>query len=493
MLPGAAGPGTLGPMDYKWKALIAVCFGTYMATMDFSIVNVGLPTLSREFNEPADRVVWATLISSLVVTGLTLTAGRAGDLFGRKRLYITGWVIFTVGMGVAGFAQTIEQLVAFRFLQSIGVALAIANGNAIVTAAFPDSERGRALGMTGAVVGAGLMSGPILGGVILSFFGWQALFYLRVPIGLISMTMAFLYIRDEPPSTTTNRRLDIPGAVALFATLSTALLAVNRGREWGWLSPEILGLFATAALSLMAFLRIEMRTAGPVLALGLFRERSFSVGVLSLALNFVGQSAVTFLMPFYLVNVRDYTTAQTGLIISTVPLMMLLLSPVSGYVSDRWAFRLQPTIGIALVSIGLLSLATIHETTPVSMIILRLALVGVGTSVFMSPNSSQIMGSVPRAMLGTASASVATARNVGNATGLALGSAVLTAVATAAAGISGVKVDDLPEAAVLDGVQAAFLAAAIASATAIAASALRGRRAGGPMLERAVAKAAGGK
>src|SRR3970282_1829810 len=155
-------------MPYKWQALIAVCFGTYMATMDISIVNVALPTLSREFNRPPDTVVWATLASSLVVTGLTLTAGRSGDLFGRKRIYIAGWLIFTTGMGLASFAQTIEQLIAVRFFQSIGVAMAIANGNAIVTDAFPDNERGRALGTTGAVVGDRLMSGPILAGLRLS-------------------------------------------------------------------------------------------------------------------------------------------------------------------------------------------------------------------------------------------------------------------------------------------------------------------------------------
>ncbi|MCZ7577518.1 MAG: MFS transporter [Dehalococcoidia bacterium] len=199
-------------MAYKWRCLIAVAFGTFMATMDFSIVNVALPTLSREFDRSPDTVVWATLISSLVVTGLTLTAGRVGDLYGRKRVYITGWVIFTLGMAVASFAQTIEQLIAYRFFQAIGVSLAMANGNAIVTDAFPPEERGQALGTTGSVVGAGLMSGPIIGGVLLGLFGWQSIFYLRVPIGIIAMTLAFLFIRpSEPLPAGTSRKLDIPG------------------------------------------------------------------------------------------------------------------------------------------------------------------------------------------------------------------------------------------------------------------------------------------
>lgn len=465
-------------MAYKWRCLIAVAFGTFMATMDFSIVNVALPTLSREFDRSPDTVVWATLISSLVVTGLTLTAGRVGDLYGRKRVYITGWVIFTIGMAVAGFAQTIEQLVAYRFVQAIGVSLAVANGNAIVTEAFPPEERGQALGMVGSVVGAGLMSGPVIGGLLLGLLGWQSIFYLRVPIGMIAMVLAFLFIRpSEPLPGGVPRKLDIPGAVALFAALSSALLAVNRGQSWGWGSPVILGLLLFAACALVAFLRIEARAASPVVALALFRVRAFSAGISSLALNFAGQSAVTFLLPFYLQEVKGFSTARMGLVMATMPSMMLLLSPVSGRVSDRYGFRHQATVGIALVSFGLLLMATIDEATPVPLLVARLALIGIGTSIFTSPNSSAIMGSVSKDRLGTASAAVGTARNIGNAAGLAMASAILVAVATASAGFSANRLADLPEGALVDGIRMAFLVAAIASATAILASSFRRRAA----------------
>jgi len=479
---------------YKWRCLIAVCFGTFMATMDFSIVNVALPTLSREFDRSPDTVVWATLISSLVVTGITLTAGRVGDLYGRKRVYITGWVIFTVGMAIASFAQNIEQLIAFRFFQAIGVSMAMANGNAIVTEAFPPEERGQALGMTGSVVGAGLMSGPIVGGVLLGVFGWQSIFYLRVPIGVIAMTLAFLFIRpSEPLPAGTSRRLDIPGAVALFGALSSALLAVNRGQSWGWGSPVIVGLLIVAVCALVAFIRIEARAVSPVVALSLFRVQAFTVGVSSLALSFAGQSAVTFLLPFYLQEVKDFSTAQTGLVMATVPSMMLLLSPVSGRVSDRYGFRHQTTLGIALVSLGLLLMATIDGGTPVPLLVLRLALIGIGTSIFMSPNSSGIMGSVPRDRLGTASAAVGTARNIGNATGLAMASAILVGVATASAGFGAERLADLPDGALVDGIRTAFVVAACASAMGIAASAFRSKQAQPLVVVSAGGPAAGGK
>jgi EmrB/QacA subfamily drug resistance transporter len=462
-------------VDYRWRVLLAVGFGTYMATMDFSIVNIALPTLSREFDRPPDTVVWASLTSSLVVTGLTLTAGRAGDLFGRKRIYVAGWVVFTLGMAAAPFAQTIGQLIALRFVQAVGTALAIANGNAIVTAAFPASQRGRALGTTGAIVGAGLMSGPIFGGLILAGFGWEALFYLRVPIGVVALALAVLLIRESEGHAGEGRKLDIPGALALFATLSTALLAVNRGQSWGWTSAAVIGLFAVSLVSLAVFLHLESRSASPVVSLALFKVRTFSVSVLSLMLNFAGQSAVTFLMPFYLTRVHSYSTARAGVVIATVPLMMLLLSPFSGWFADRFGFRHQTTLGLAIVVVGLFSLASLDHETPMLLVMARLAIVGVGTSIFMSPNSATVMGSVPPSQLGTASASVATSRNIGNALGLAISSAVLVGVASSVSGLDGVRADQLPPEALLDGVQAAFIVAGCVSAVAVVASVFRPR------------------
>ena len=463
-------------MSYKWRALIAVCFGSYMATMDGSIVNVALPTLSKEFDRSPDVVVWATLVSNLVVTGLTLTAGRLGDLFGRKRIYILGWVIFTTGMGVAGFAQTIAQLIGFRFFQAIGVSLALGNGNAIVADAFPEHERGMALGTTGSVVGAGLMTGPILGGFLLSGFGWESIFWMRVPVGLLAMAMAFILIHPSQALPGGQRKVDIPGAAALFATLSTLVLAVNRGQKWGWGSPTILGLFAIAAVALAAFLWVESHVSSPVLSLPLFKKRAFTIPVLSLVLNFSGQAAVTFLMPFYLINARGYGSGHAGLIIATVPAMMLLLSPFSGRAADRFGFRHQPTLGLALVCAGLASLATLSGDTPTYLVVPRLALVGIGAAIFQSPNSATIMSAVPRTMLGTAAAAVATSRNIGNAAGLALASTILVAVAESSAGLGAIRADKLPPGALLDGVQAAFLAAAAFSSLAIIASLFRGRR-----------------
>jgi EmrB/QacA subfamily drug resistance transporter len=461
-------------MAYKWRALLAVSFGTYMATMDFSIINVALPTLSDEFDRPPDVVIWAALTAALVSTGLTLTAGRAGDLFGRKRIYLGGWIVFGVGLVFASMAPNIEVLIACRAIQAVGVSMAVGTGNAIITEAFPDHERGKALGIVGSVVGAGLMTGPIVGGALLGFGDWRALFYLRIPIVFIAFALAVTQIREPQHADRPAGKLDVPGAVTLFAFLATALLAINRGQAWGWGSPQILGLLAVSVASFAGFIRIETTSRSPVLSLGLFKQRTFSIAVGALVLSFLGQSATLFLMPFYLVEVRGYSTVQTGLILATVPSMMLLLSAYSGQVSDRYGWRHQTTVGIAVVAAGLLSLATLEADTPAVLIMARLAVIGIGSAIFMSPNSSDVMGSVPRSMLGTASASLATGRTVGTSVGLAITGAVLVYVAADAAGLDVVaNTRDLPPSALLDGIRASFLVAAALSFLGVVASSMR--------------------
>jgi len=460
-------------LAYKWRALIAVTFGTYMATMDFSIINVALPTLSDEFDRPPDVVVWASLTASLVSTGLTLSAGRSGDLFGRKRIYLLGWIVFGIGLVLASTAQSIEMLITFRAIQAVGLAMALGTGNAIITEAFPDWERGKALGIVGSVVGAGLMTGPIVGGILLGIGDWRALFWLRIPIVVIAFAIAAWLVQD-PETDRPPGKLDIPGSVTLFLFLAAALLAVNRGQSWGWSSPALVGLVTLSVASFIAFIRIETRTSSPVLNLDLFKQRTFSISIAALILSFLGQSASIFLMPFYLIEVRDYSTVQTGLILATIPAMMLLLSAYSGQISDRYNFPHQTTLGILIVAVGLLALSTVDGDTTAPFIMGRLAIGGIGAAIFMSPNSSAVMGSVPRSMLGTAAASLATGRNVGSSVGLAISGAVLVLVAANSAGLDSIdNARELPSEALLDGVRAAFRVAAGLSLLGAITSALR--------------------
>lgn len=465
---------TLARLPQRWRTLIAVGFGTYFATMDFSIINVALPSFSSEFGRSPDTVVWAALGASLVVTGLTLTAGRAGDLYGRKRVYLIGWTVFAGGMLGASFAQSLEQVIALRLVQAVGIACVIATANAIVTDAFPDHERGKALGTIGSIVGAGLMSGPIVGGLILEVADWRAIFWARLPVGAIAVAMGWWQIHERVAERPVERRLDIPGAMLLFLALSASLVAVNRGQTWGWLSPAILGLGGIGAVALVLFLRQEARTPSPILSLALFRIRRFATSIVTLILSFVGQASVIFLMPFYLIEIREYSTAETGLILAVVPVMLLAFAPLSGWIADRTGWVHQATAGVAIVTVGLFWLSTLDAGTPLPLVIVRLAVVGFGAVIFGPPNASAIMGSVPRTMLGTASASVGTGRNVGNAVGLAVASAVLVIVGGTVPSASSLPADDL-----LSGIRAAFFVTAALSSLAILASMLQGRSAPG--------------
>ncbi len=443
-------------MEYRWRALGAVGFGLFMATMDFGIVNLALPRLAADLAQPPDVVVWAALSHSLVMTGATLTAGRAGDLFGRRRVYLTGWCVFGVGLVAASLTRTIETLVAARLLQACGMSMAIANSNAIVLDAFPDRERGRALGIVTAIVGAGLMSGPAVGGFILTGFEWPAIFWLRIPIVAIAIAVGWRYVR-ESGGVRDGSRLDVPGAIALFVALASLLVAINRGGSWGWASPRTLGLAAAGLATLALFARLESRSGSPILSLHLFRTRNFAVSVGSLIFTYMAHVSVLFALPFYLMDVRGFPAASSGLIVTAVPLMLLLFAPLSGLLFDRHGSRAQATLGLVCVGLGVLSLAWLDEATPLSGVLLPLALVGLGMSVFGPANSSTIFAGVPREAHGTAGASIATSRNIGSALGLGIYSVVLVRPAR-----------------LVDGVSDVFGVAALLALVAVLASAQRG-------------------
>ena len=448
-------------MEYRWRALWCVGAGSFLATLDFGAINLALPVLAREFRQPPDVVVWATLGPVLVVTGLTLSAGRLGDLFGRKRVYLSGWVLFAAGLVGVSLAPSLPELIALRVLQGVGLSLTIANSNALVVDAFPATQRGRALGIMSGVVGAGLLSGPVFGGLVLSALDWRAVFYLRVPLALAVIVLCALGVRETARAR--ERGVDVAGAALLFAGLGCSVLALNRGQSWGWASPELALALVGAVSGLFLFGWVESRSRSPVLSLELFRRRAFVVPNASIALVFVGLSALNFLMPFYLLRIQGYSEAEAGLIVSVVPLMLLLLAPFSGRFADRPGGRHQATLGLALASAGLFSLATLGPATPVWSVALRLALTGLGLAVFSPPNSSQLLGSVPSERLGTASAALATARNIGHALGLAVASAVLAGATS---------LPDLgrdPER-LLGGIRAGFGVAAMLSLLAVAVS-----------------------
>lgn len=464
----SAGPGQGGA--YKWWVLATISVWTLMGTMDSSIVTISLPTLTKVFHTDTSTVLWVTLAAQLTVIGILVTVGRVGDMLGRKRVYTLGLGIYTCGLALCSLAQGIVPLILFRVLQGLGSAMSLALGNAILVGAFPSRERGKALGILEAVVGTGLMTGPALGGFILEFLGWRAIFYLRIPLGLLGCALALVVLKEQAPGEPQGR-LDLRGAAALFVGLSTLILGINQGPARGWGSPLVLGLEATAAVCLAAFLLIEKRAPHPVVDLGLFRSRPFAVANAGMVLYATGTVSVSFLVPFYLIHALGVSPAKAGLTLITVPLVMLVLSPGTGWLSDRIGARPLMTAGLACQCLGLFLLSQLTLESSVTQVVLFLGVGGLGSGLFWTPTYAFIMGAAPLHQLGAVSALIPTLRNIGHATGLAVAGAVFAAqqaahLPEAASG--------LPSAAVVAGFQGALLAMAGLALLALALSVLGG-------------------
>ena len=465
-------------ISYKWIAMSVVAVGTFMITLDSGAVRIALPQLGHVFQAGPNSVVWVLLIYLLIGTGLMLTLGWAGDAFGRKRLYTFGLVIFSMGLGLCSLAQSLIQLVMFRLVQAVGAAMTVATGNAIITASFPSQERGRALGIMGAVVGVGLLSGPALGGILLDLLGWRSIFYLRLPIGIIGVAMARALLKDQF-SPKRGQKFDLLGAATLFLALTCLLLAVNRGQSLGWTSPWVVGLGMMSVLLLFLFLFVERRVAQPVLDLKLFRRRLFSAASGSHVFLYMATTAVSFLMPFYLIQGLSLSASKAGLLLVTIPAISLVVSPLSGRLSDRLGTLLLCASGLTLVSAGLFLLSGLGANASIGDVVLRLLVLGVGMALFVPPNTSAIMGSVPSERLGTASAMVGTLRQVGMSVGLAIAGSVFAASqfshATQLAS-QGLPEDVVQRLSTVSGIHDAIFAALAIAVIGLVASVLRGRR-----------------
>ena len=344
------------------------------------------------------------------------------------------------------------------------------------SAATTISPTGRALGTSGAIVGAGLMSGPVLGGLLLDTFGWRAIFWPQLPVSAAGALLAWRLLREQRPAVA-ERRIDLPGAVLLFAALASFVLAINRGGDWGWLSARILGLALLSLGALAALLRVERRSRSPIIDLNLFRNRLFAAATLSLLFFFSATAGVTLLMPFYLTRVRHYDALRAGSALIAVPVVMLVFSPLTGWLTDRYGSRLLATGGMGMVVVALASLLTLDQRTPMAAVMARLALLGVGNALFQSPNSSTIMGAAPRTHLGAAAAMNATGRSIGQAMGFALAGAIFVDRAAAQAGIAAgdrLRVERLPGGALLSGIQAALVAALVIAFAGMGAAFIRG-------------------
>jgi EmrB/QacA subfamily drug resistance transporter len=407
-------------IDYnrKWYVMAAVAMGIFLATIDSSIVNIALPTLVRELNTDFATIQWVVLVYLLTLATLILSFGRLGDMIGKRPVYATGFVVFTLGSILCGLSATVFWLVFFRVVQAIGATMILALGMAIVTEAFPPRERGKALGISGSIVSVGIVLGPTLGGLIIDAWSWNWIFFVNIPVGIIGILMVLRFIPDIKP--VGEQRFDLLGALALFISVLSFLLALTFGQGIGFVNIRILALFAAGALFLILFVLIELRVEQPMIDLRLFKNKFFSISLITGFLTFIAISGTIILIPFYLENVLGYNTRQIGLLLAAIPIAMGIVAPIAGALSDRFGTRPIAVIGLSILLVGYYGLSKLHIQTSTFEYLLRFLPIGLGMGVFSSPNNSTIMGTAPRERLGIVSGILAVNRTLGQMTGIAV-------------------------------------------------------------------------
>jgi EmrB/QacA subfamily drug resistance transporter len=398
-----------------------------MSALDTSVVNAVLPIINQSFASDIATVEWVVTIYLLIVSGLLLSFGRLGDMRGHKSIFMIGFAIFIISSALCGLAPSIRSLIAFRGLQALGAAMLAANSPAILTKNFPSSQRGQALGLQATMTYLGLTVAPSLGGFLTDLISWRAVFYINIPVGLIAFFLSWRFIPQDR-TFRTGERFDLPGAAIFLAALIALLIGLNQGHSLGWSSIPIISLIAFSILFLISFILVESRSSNPMLDLRLFKNKVFSASSTSAVLNYIAVFSILLLLPFYLIQGRNLSPSQAGLILTIQPIVMAIVAPIAGMISDRVGTQIPSVFGMTVLTLGLLLLAKLGPLSAIYEISIALAVVGFGTGTFISPNNSAIMGSAPPNRQGIAAGVLATARSTGMVLGVGLAGAIFTTV-----------------------------------------------------------------
>lgn len=387
-----------------------------MSALDGSIVNTALPVIGRQTGAPLSSLEWVILVYLLTVISTLLVFGRLADIYGRRRFYIAGMVVFVTGSLLCGLSRSVHALIAARALQGLGGAMLFALAPAVLTTVFAVHERGRALGMQATMTYLGLSAGPALGGFLTQRFGWPSIFFINVPLGLIVVPLSIRTLRHDEAGA--RQPFDVAGAVLLAMALASLMFVLSRGHQARSQYTYLLAALGIAAFA--AFVMVELRSSHPMLDLRLFRNRTFAASTLAAFLNYTASASVSFLMPFFLQYANGYRVDLAGLTMISTSVVMALFAFPAGWLSDRVGQRLPATLGMAITVAGILSLRMLNLGVHPWVVAAHLAIIGLGIGLFTSPNNSAIMGSAPLSRQGVAGALLAAARNFGFAMGVAI-------------------------------------------------------------------------
>jgi EmrB/QacA subfamily drug resistance transporter len=428
------GGGTGSLAERRWRLLGATAIGAFIAPFDGSVVAIALPKIGPALRLSFVGALWVQLSYLLVLTVALIPAGRLADAWGGLRLYRVGLVIFALASAAAGTSTSTAWLLAARCAQGLGAALLSATSTALVTEAFPPAERGKALGLNVTAVYLGLALGPVLGGLLTEQVGWRSIFYVNIPVAAASLVWGWRLTTERHTERRKPTGLDVPGVGLLVGALAAGMVGVSLAPVWGWTTVPSLVLLVGGAVGLIGLVAYENMCSEPFLDLGLFRNsRLFATANFAALANYMAFSAVTVLTSVFLEVVSGRSPEEAGLLLVPAPVAMVALSWLAGRASDVVGSRWLASGGMAIVGSGLVMLSSLPVRPSTPRLVGYLVIVGVGMAAFSSPNTSAVMGSVPRAQLGVASGTLGTVRFLGQA--LSIG--VLGALATSRLGAGG--------------------------------------------------------
>ena len=403
--------------------LINVVLVTFMSTLQGSIIDVALPTMARSLNVTTEAISWVVTTFLIAVTSTILVFGKLGDIRGKIKIFQSGLILFTLGSLLCGISNSYTALIFSRVVQAIGAAGTMANNQGIIAQTYPQNERGRALGISGSFVALGNLVGPPLGGMIISFLSWNYIFLVNVPIGIIVYLMGTKILPRYEDKT--DEKLDFKGAVLLVATIGLFFLAVTIGRDIGFTDPLIIAGFAIAIAAAVIFVRTELHIEKPMLQFGIFKNKLFSLSIFCSFTSFVALFCVIIIQPFYLQYALKFTPAETGLIMMVNPVVMFIVAPLSGRLSDRIGSEFLTFLGLSITSVALLLMSTLTQYTNLLALVAIIMIMSVGNGLFRSPNTSLIMSTVTHDKLGIAGSINAFVRNLGMVFGATMATILL--------------------------------------------------------------------
>src|SRR3954453_22586286 len=411
----------------RWWTLAAMCFALFMVMLDNTVTNVALPSIQRTFDASLSALEWTINAYSLSFAVLLVTGGRLGDIFGRRKVFLIGVVIFGASSATIGLAPSEGWLVASRAVQGMGAALMMPATLSIITNAFPPSERGKAIGTWAGVSAIALALGPLVGGWLTEDVTWRAIFFINVPVAIVAIAVT-LFSTHESRDESATKQVDYAGIATLTIGLTALVLALVEGNAWGWGSARILGLFAVAIIGLASFLFIETRVRAPIVDFSFFRSRSFvGANLVAFAISF-GMFAVFFFLALYMQNILGYSPLETGVRFLPSTVVIMVAGPLSGRMADRIGPRTPLVIGLLFVTVSLAWQSRIETDTSFGFLVIPFILLGVGMGFTMSPMSTAAMNAVDRTKAGVASGTLSMTRMVGGTFGVAALGALVAAV-----------------------------------------------------------------